>query len=943
MTLPPGLRRSLALAILFAVSALPARAATAAPWRETDSDLPADPALQRGVLENGVRYSVLRHAYPTNRVSVRLLVASGSRDERNDERGIAHFVEHMAFRGTKSFPKGAVSVELEKLGIGFGPDSSAFTSYDNTIYVLELPDNKPETLGFALKLFREFAEGITFEPEAIDLERPIILNEKAIRNNSDYREVGNNQAFLWPTAREVYRSPIGLAETINRFRREQLVAFYDAWYRPERMAVIVTGDIEPAATLELVRRNFADLRGRGEPPPAPTGLVPERAGDQSLQVYREQTISGVGIIFEHPYESAPKPDTRSGRKLLLDLALATTMFQSRVRRESQGPDAVFSSPVVSIDGPVQGWGLISFSGSTRIDGWRATLLSMEQKLRQAREHGFTPGELKQAKAAFAAAYEEGVRTADTRHAASLAGALVDNLLHGTPLSTPATVRDEMQPLLAAASLDDCNAAFRDVWEDVSPKLFVVGNTAFEVPNPEIQLAWSESRATAVAPPAEVTETVFAYNDFGPAGRLDRHQSAPDLGIELGEFGNGVRINFKPTTFDRETILLTVRAGSGRQSMPAIGLNVLANAAFLGGGLGRHPWPELSTLISGRNLSLSFAVDDDALVFAARTSRQDLEFCLRLIAAYFSDPAYRVSSLGDASVAISTVYGQIRNSPGGEIGARAERILTGDGRFGMPSADEMNTRDLTQLADWVNPQLQSGPVEVAFAGDVTWDEVVAATAKTLGALPPRQPRLPVNRNFIRIAAPSGVQTFTTAPMIRQASLSVVFPAGDVYGAEQDRRCDLLAEVLQEMFRLALREELGATYTPSASFVRHPAFPGLSYFLVSADVLPADLNKLPPVISKTVQNIQKDGVPPEIFARVRQTTLRRNDDGTRTNGYWLGAVLSALQQYPEQLAEARSMRNDYAAITAREMQQLAIRYFQGPRSFSFLAVPPGVQLK
>ncbi len=256
----------------------------------------------------------------------------------------------------------------------------------------------------------------------------------------------------------------------------------------------------------------------------------------------------------------------------------------------------------------------------------------------------------------------------------------------------------------------------------------------------------------------------------------------------------------------------MRVGYGRRTLALPGLDLFAYSAFLAGGVGRHTSPELSTIVAGKSVSLGFVVDDDALVFSARTSPRDLEFGLKLIAAYLTDPAYRADSLGEARVIISTEYAQMNTAPGGQIFSRLERLLSGDARFGLPESDQLGALSLERLAAWLGPQLKSGPLEVALVGDLSWDDAAGAVARTLGALPAREPRVAAGPAIVRIRPPKGVERFTSGPQVRYASSAVVFPAGDVYSGRQERACVVLAAVLQEMLRVGLREDLGAPTRP-----------------------------------------------------------------------------------------------------------------------------------
>ncbi len=925
------------LVALFGVLATSAVRAQDDGWLEIDSDLPMDPALRIGVLENGVRYAVMPHAFPPDRVSMRLLVAVGSRDERDEERGMAHYLEHMAFRGTAAYPRGSLAPALARLGMAPGPDSTAFTSYDHTIYHLELPGSSAELLDTGLAVFREFATSITFDPNLIDLERPVILNEKSIRNTPQARELEGNRTFLFPTAREARRNPIGLALTVGRFQREDFVRFYDAWYRPERLGIIVAGDVDADAVVERIRESFGSVEARAPAPETPTDLVTRQLTTSRFGLHREEGIPGIAFVLQRAEYRPREPFTRETRRQALLRALGFDLFQRRMGQIARRPESALASPDAGISNPVRDWELRSFEASGGIDNWRELLAEMELELRRALEHGFTAEELRQSKAGFRAFYQELALTADTRESYQLAGELVGVLLQGAPFATPATIRDEYLPLVEAATLEDCFEAFREAWGAGPSHVFIGTHPAFSAEAVEVERVLAESATRAVEPPEEREAVAFAYTEFGDAGTLRRQQHLEDLDVRISEFENRVRLNFKRTEFDRGFVGVNLRVGSGLRSMPVRGLNYFANAAFSGGGLGRHPASELQGIFAGRNISMGFSVQGDAFEFSARTSREDLLFCLQVMAAYLTDPGFRPEGLGDARASIGSMYQSLATSPGGDILANLEFVLSGgDGRFGVPDAVQVYGRSHEELRAWLQPQFSDGPVEVAIVGDVPWEDVREAMAATLGALPARGPMEPAPNRSVRFPADNPVMHLPSGSSV-QASFALAFPVPDMVDIRVGRRLAFLADVLNENLRVALREELGATYTLSVRFVHHDGFEGLSYLLVTADVLPAHLDRLPGILLAQVNRLRNQGIDADLFERVRQPYLRAREDSKRTNGYWLGTVLSAAQQYPEDLAAARDRDADSAAITAAELQALAQRYLEPPAAFVFVAEP------
>ncbi|HTO05260.1 MAG TPA: pitrilysin family protein [Opitutus sp.] len=259
-------------------------------WPEVSSDLLSDPAVHFGTLPNGLRTVVLRNAEPCGRITLRLLVRAGSLQERDDERGLAHFVEHMVFRGTRQHPGDTMTTQLQRLGIGHGSDSTAFTSLDHTIYHLELPDTEETTLRQGLNAFREYASEVTFDAKLIERERGVILAEKDMRDTPDARASDANLELLWADTRQSKRSPIGLESTVRQFTRDQFVAFYDAWYRPERMAVIVVGDIAPELAGRMIEEVFGTLESRAPPRAEDFSVIPASAGAPTIMIFSDSGL-----------------------------------------------------------------------------------------------------------------------------------------------------------------------------------------------------------------------------------------------------------------------------------------------------------------------------------------------------------------------------------------------------------------------------------------------------------------------------------------------------------------------------------------------------------------------------------------------------------------------------------------------------------------------------
>ncbi|MFZ9683600.1 MAG: M16 family metallopeptidase, partial [Cephaloticoccus sp.] len=462
--------------VLWLFSLLPGAVAATA-WPHEASDLAADPAVTWGALPNGLRYAIRPNAEPQDRVSLRFLVLAGSMHENDRERGLAHFLEHMAFRSTRDHPDGSLVATLQRLGIGFGPDNTAFTTHDYTIYHLELPDPSTATLGEALGVFRAYADGITFAPAEIDRERGVVLSELATRNVPEARAQIAQQTALLPRARQVARLPIGLEGQIRQFQAEDFQAFYDAWYRPERMILVLVGAVDPATAEKLITEKFASLTARGAPRPEPSPLLDEPVPLKGApHLFKEPGIIGARVVYERAVPAPAHPNTRAHWQGELRTALAFHMLQRRLYRMGQASGASFTTAYVLHGDSLKNWRINTLLVNCSIVTWNLALRESEQELRRALEFGFTAAELQDARAHFRAYYEQGARSAATQRSEGLATALAHALAADRVFASATQIADLMLPWLDDVTLAECHQALRTAWGDEPPKVYVVSNS-----------------------------------------------------------------------------------------------------------------------------------------------------------------------------------------------------------------------------------------------------------------------------------------------------------------------------------------------------------------------------------------------------------------------------------------------------------------------------------
>ncbi len=939
--------RPVLLAFLLTLTvALPGRSLAesrgALPFPQEASDLKPDPTARFGTLPNGVRYVIRPNAEPKGRASLRLLVLAGSFDETENQRGLAHFLEHMAFNGSEHYKPGTLVEFFQRMGMNFGGDTNANTSFDRTLYLIELPNTRAETLAEGLRVLGDYAGGLLLLPGEIDKERGIILSEKRDRDSVDYRTSVAQYEFEYGGTLVPTRLPIGVTDVIEKAPRDRFVDFWNTWYRPEKIAVVIVGDIDPATVEKEIATAFAPITARAPARPDPSlGSVAVFNGLR-VQFHPETEAPATTIAISAVTPYSFEPDTAANRLKYLPRQLAVAMLNRRFSVLAKKENAPFTSADAGVQEVFDLFREAEIDVTCKPEQWPAALAVGEQELRRALEHGFQPGELKEVSANLANALDQAAKAAATRHSEPLANEIADSLLHRNVFTTPADDLALVKPALEKVTPDDCVAALRTAFAASGRYLLVAGNA--KIPGDAlaaVSTAYNAAHAVAVdAPPAAVS-TAWAYTDFGPPGKVEKREHVDDLDLTLVTFANGVRLNLKRTAFEANRIRLSARVGSGGLTEPPKerGLAQLAGGTFVAGGLGKHSVDDLRQILAGKNVGVSFGVATDAFTFGGGTTRDDLLLELQLLAARLTDPGYRPEALRQARKGLEEAYLSFEHTLQGPLAMEVANLLaSGDPRFGMPPEDVMLSRTLDEVRAWLTPQLTHGAIELAIVGDLDVDATIDAVARTLGALPPRDPR-PALADLRKVSFPGQpfVKDYSIVTEIPRGLVRVFWPSTDGIDVRQLRRLNLIGSIINDRLRVKIREELGAAYSPGAGSVASDTYPGYGYFLTHVEIDPEKAAKVTQLVLAIGEDLAKNGVTEDEFNRAREPLLTQLKQSLRDNTYWLGPVLSRAQEKPEVLDWCRTRDADTMSITPAELSGLA-KNFLSPDRASHIAILP-----
>ncbi len=902
-------------------------------WPHVGSDLKPDPALTFGALSNGLRYVIMPNTEPPGRASLRLYIDAGSLMEADDQRGLAHFMEHMAFNGTKNFAAGTLVEYFQRLGMAFGADTNAHTSFRETVYKLELPpgaDGKaPEakTLTDGLKMLRDTADGMLLDPKEIEKERGIILSEKLARDTVAFRTMLEELQFILPDSKVSSRMPIGTEKVISEAPRERFVDFYEKYYTPDRMVVVVVGAVDPAALSKEIASTFGTMEARKPTPDPDFGSVTIGRGI-STKAHLEPEAGYAKTSFGVMSPYAKTLDTSEARLDELKRELASRMVSRRFEVLSKAKDA----PIFQGDVSIQPFLRLLRMAQLEVTGppgrWTDAVALAARELKRARAFGFTKSEFAQAKAELLAELENQAKSADTRKSAELANAIVNALAEEKVFTHPAAELPRVKAALETVTPEQCHEVFQTAFGSKDLTVFSSGNLPAPPNGETLEAALRRGLAEAIEPPTESADAAFAYESFGAPGEVTARADVADLGITQLTFKNGVRANLKKTDFKKDEVLVQVSFGQGKLAIPAgkPGLELYTQAVFQAGGLGKHSVDDLQRVLAGETVSVDFDVSEDAFVLGGQTTTEDLAVQLRLLCAYLSDPGWREEAERVFRGTVDAIYASIEHSLEGVEQARLESFLRGDDyRFAFPAKDELLARSISDCREWLGPILTSGAVEIGLVGDFDPAQAETLLAATFGALPPRAPA-PAGEPGPLAFPPPGQKLFTYESKIAKGLVAVQFPTTDRSDIRKTRRLQALASIFGDKLREKVREELGESYSPRANAAASDVFPGYGYILAKVLVTPSQADKVSESVEAIATQLTAEGVKPDDVDRAIKPLLTALQDQRRSNAYWLTTVCANCQTHPNRLEWARTLVDDFKSITAPELGTLAREYLK-----------------
>ena len=941
------------IALLFLVAALallvgcastqqPPAPPPAAPAAE-DPVLPLDPQITAGTLDNGLRYLIRKNRKPENRAELRLTVDVGSVLEEEDQQGLAHFAEHMAFNGTKNFAKQELVDYLELIGMRFGPDLNAYTSFDETVYMLTVPMDSVEVVETAFQILEDWAHQVSYEGEEIDKERGVVVEEWRLGRGADRRMFDEQLPILLKDSRYAERLPIGVKAVLDTFGHETLRDFYRTWYRPELMGFAAVGDFEPAWIESLVHVYFSRIPAAADPAARTVFPVPDHEETLfAIATDPEATRNSVSIYYKQ--EVRDQETVSTYRRSLIE-GLYHSMLNQRLMELTKLPEPPFLYGYSTQGRMLRSKEFFIMGAGVPNNGFDEGLEALLTEGARVRQFGFTRSELERTKKETLRGMEQAFRERDKLQSRSFAGEYVRHLLEDEPVPGIEKEYELHQELVPGITLEEVNALASE-WTSESNRVITVN-----APEKEEIAVPGEAELLAVFAQVEQKE-ITAYEEEvsdeplvpqvpEPTAIVERSE-VPEIGVTWWTLSNGVRICLKPTDFKNDEIRFTAYSPGGHSLVEDADYVAAATASSVvgEGGVGKFNKIELGKKLAGKVVGVSPWIGSLQEGISGSASPEDVQTMFELIYAFFTAP--RQDST--AFQAFQTrMKGSIQNrsaQPEAAFGDTIRVTMAQHHHRARPmSLELLDEMDLaTSMAVYRDRFADAGDFSFFFVGNFTLEQMEPLVRTYLGGLPAAG-RQETWRD-VGIEPPKGVVEKTVYRGIEPKSQTrIVFTGPFEYdGWQNSFELDAMAEVLQIKLREVLREDLGGTYGVGVG-ASGSHYPDEEYSIsISFGSDPERVEELTGVVFTQIDSLKNFGTTDIYADKVKEMRKRQREVGLKENGFWVNSLQSTdfngvdprlLLQYPELVD----------GLTLETVQQAAQQYFDMDNYVRVVLYPEG----
>lgn len=900
--------------------------------QETTSAIPVDPNVKIGKLDNGLTYYIRQNPKPEDKVELRLVVNAGSILEDEDQLGLAHFMEHMCFNGTANFEKNELVDYLQSIGVQFGAHLNAYTSFDETVYILPIPSDDPEKLEKGFQIIEDWAHNALLEAKDIDEERGVVLEEYRLRQGADDRMLKNYLPKVLNGSRYVDRMPIGTKESLETFDHESIRRFYKDWYRPNLMAVIAVGDAEVAVLEEKIKAHFGGLKNPENEKERLEFDVPNH--DETLiaiETDKEAAFSRVQILYKD-LDQAKQDETLEDYRHSMVESLFSQMINNRLDelRNSENPPFVFGYTYHGGTWARTKEAYQSFA-STSESGQLTALKALLEENERVKRFGFTQGELNRAKVDILARLEKSFNDKDKTESNRLVGEYIRNFLENEPIPGIEWEYNFQKMVMPSIQLDEVNALIKEYLKESNRVVVLTGpeKDGLETPTEDQVKAILEAVEKEDLQPYEDKEVAASLiTEALPApGKVESSISNETLGTTTVTLSNGATITYKKTDFKNDEILFSAFSygGFSLYSDEDYKATVFANGGLPEAGVNNFSKTDMDKVLTGKIVSVSPSIGSYSEGFSGSASPKNLEELFQLTYLYFTALNKDQEAFNSFINKQKAFLGNILANPQIYFQIELGKFLNGDNpRYvGFPTPEEFEKADYNLAYEKYQERFRdAGDFHFYFVGNIDENELIDYATKYIGALSSTNS----NENYVvREFRPlSGShEKIIEKGKDPKSTVRIIYQGETDYNGEEALALKSLGEALTIKLVEKLREEEGGVYGVGANGSMNKIPYGWYNLTINFPCGPENVEKLKAAALNQVEALVNNGPSDEDLAKVKEALLLNRKDDLKENRFWLN-FLKDSDYNNEDPAKVLSYETRVNSLTKDDLKRVAQKY-------------------
>ncbi|MDR3696678.1 insulinase family protein [Mucilaginibacter sp.] len=934
------------------ISAQQAKKKTAAPVKAKTSQkaaatspgaaggLPLDPEVLKGTLPNGLTYYIRKNGEPKNRAVLYLVTKAGSVLENDDQQGLAHFTEHMAFNGTRDFPKNDLVNYLQKSGIKFGADLNAYTSFDETVYQLPVPTDSVKVFQNGFNILANWAAYQTFDPKEINDERGVVLEEeRAGGKNAEERLRNQTLPVLLNSSRYAQRLPIGKEDILKTFKPEAITSFYHDWYRPDLQAVIAVGDFDPAQVLSLIKNDFSSLKNPLNEKPRTYYTVPPTTGTVvKIATDKEFPYTLAEIIVKHPETIIKTP---ADYMQSIRIQLFNAMLNDRLNELLQKANPPFlygQSAYGAFTGRQDAFTTLAVAKPGELETAIKAAVAETERVRQ---FGFTLTELERAKQNALLGVDNAYKERDKTQSAFFVGQYQQNFLTGGATPGVSFAYNYYINNIGKITLAELNAMAAKFVSDQNRVIIVEApdKDKDKLPTEAALLTWIADAGKGLKPYIDYTTDKPLLDKLPAAGKTVSTQVDSLIGTTTLMLSNGVKVILKPTQFKNDQILINGYAFGGTSLASDQDYTSAGMAADIisGSGIAGFTQAELDKKLSGKNVRVSPYISDVAQGISASASPRDFETAMQLIYLYFTQPR-KDQNIWDSNISQTKSVLATRNlDPGSIFSDTVSSTLSKHNIRGMVVTPELLAgANLDKAYAFYQDRFADASSFVfTLVGNFTVDQIKPYLEAYLGGLPATNKK--ETYKVLDVNPPGGQLTKIVNKGIGDKStVELVYSGTYDYNEDNNVQMDALEAIMQIKLDERLREKDGKVYSPGvkASYKKIPD--GRYSFTVYFECAPANVDSLVAETIDEISKIKQNGALPSDIQKFAVTEARSTQVQLKENIFWAGYLGSSSQNSQDPDAILKHV-GDLDKVTPQSTKDAANKYLSGNNLIKFILLP------